>query len=992
MDSERWGQIEALYHAALERSEGERRAAFLQEACGEDQELRREVESLLSSGAAAGTCMAAAAMEVAAEALVVTGREGVKSGSRISQYQIVEKLGAGGMGEVYRARDTKLGREVALKVLPGAVADDRERMVRFEREAKILASLNHPNIAAIYGLEDSGQVRALVMELVEGPTLEERISAAAVYDRRVSSSERCGERRRALPLDEALGIAKQVAEALEYAHEHGVIHRDLKPANLKIRPDGAVKVLDFGIAKALEEGAASAAIPGVPTAETGATRAGMILGTAAYMSPEQARGQAVDRRTDIWAFGCVLYEMLTGKHAFAGETSGDTLAAVITREPEWDALPATTPAEIQRLVRRCLMKDPKRRLQAIGEARIAIEETLSGADSVAPGFRPASRDAALKASATSNISDSQIIAALVKRHKKAIAGVIAAGVSITAVLIFALYCALSGAPAPANLEFTRVTGSGEVQQADISPDGNYVAYVRDTAGKQSIWLKQLATGSDVLITTLDDDVCPGLAFSPDGSYVYFVRKDRLQPAGDLYQVPFLGGTPRKILAGISGPPALSPNGQRVAYVHTTVGEYSLLIAALDGSGERVLTSYQEPGRILPLRVAWSPDGKTLSFCQRSPRPVLKVIPAEGGPAEPVAGTHWRDIEDLTWLPGSRSLLVAGSPQDASAALRIPQLYEVSVEGGQARQITHGLSEYTRVRVSADGKTLLALQDQTLATIQVAAPGKEAETKTLSAGDRNRDGQDGLAWTPDGEIVYFSFSSGRGDLWEVGADGSNSHRLTNGGGFSFSYMPAVSLQGNFIAFTEWDGIGQIRIWRMDMDGSNLKQLTQGKVDLYPVISPDGRWVVFTRIQAGKYILMKVSSEGGTATQLGNYNLGWPSVSPDGRWIACANAVGGNQPSRLAMIPFAGGQPAKVFSVPDGAHPPLRWPPDGHAISFINSMNGADNIWEQPIAGGPPKPVTHFTSGKIFSFAWSRDGRLALSRGTEPVDAVLIKNIQ
>jgi hypothetical protein len=227
---------------------------------------------------------------------------------------------------------------------------------------------------------------------------------------------------------------------------------------------------------------------------------------------------------------------------------------------------------------------------------------------------------------------------------------------------------------------------------------------------------------------------------------------------------------------------------------------------------------------------------------------------------------------------------------------------------------------------------------------------------------------------------------------MGRDGSNPHRLTNGSEFLFSYWPAVSLRGNFIAFAQWDGTGRINIWRMDMDGSNLKRLTRGKVDLHPALSPDGRWLVFTRIQGGKYVLMKVSSEGGTATQLGNSNLGWPSVSPDGRWIACANAVGGNQPSRLAMVPFAGGQPAKVFSAPYGAHAPLRWPPDGHAISFINSVNGADNIWEQPVAGGPPKPVTHFTSGKIFWFAWSRDGRLALSRGAESIDAVLIRNFK
>ena len=278
----------------------------------------------------------------------------------IAHYHILGKLGAGGMGEVYRATDTRLGRDVALKALPEAFARDAERMARFEREAKVLASLNHPSIASIHGLEESGSKRALVMELVEGPTLAERIKQGAIS------------------LDEALPIAKQIAEALEYAHERGIIHRDLKPSNVKVRPDGQVKVLDFGLAKALEGEASAEELQNSPTLTAAATRAGVLLGTAAYMSPEQARGKRVDRRADIWAFGCVLYEMLTGQRTFTGETTSDTLAAVIKSDPEWTSLPASTPLRIRELLRRCLQKDPKNRLQAIGEARIAIEEVLSG--------------------------------------------------------------------------------------------------------------------------------------------------------------------------------------------------------------------------------------------------------------------------------------------------------------------------------------------------------------------------------------------------------------------------------------------------------------------------------------------------------------------------------------------------------------------------------------------------------------------------------------
>ena len=408
-------------------------------------------------------------------------------------------------------------------------------------------------------------------------------------------------------------------------------------------------------------------------------------------------------------------------------------------------------------------------------------------------------------------SDSQIIAGLVKRHKKAIMALMAAGIVIAAALIYALYRAASHPPTPpAALEFTRVTGSGDVQQADISPDGKYVAYVRETAGKQSLWLKQLATDSDVQIATLGQDKCDGLAFSPDGSYVYFVRRERLKANGNLYQVPSLGGTPRKVLKEIYAPPAFSPDGQRVAFVRLTPDEtrFSLLTGSLDGSGERVLASYKLPESIVSDRAAWSPDGKTLAFVLYSSQQVLTTIAAEGGQAQSVAGPHWEDIEDLTWLPGSRHLVVAGTPQGGSGSEATSQLYEVSLEGAEARQITHGLADYTEVRVSADGKTLLALQHQTLATLQVATPGKESEARTLSAGNQNDDGEDGLAWTPDGKIVYGSVRKGHQDLWEMGADGSNPQRLTSNDASSASASPAVSLRGGFIAFTQenrsWPG--------------------------------------------------------------------------------------------------------------------------------------------------------------------------------------------
>jgi serine/threonine protein kinase len=363
---EAWPRLKEVFAGARALA-SDARPAYLAAACDGDAALRREVEMLLASHE-----RAASFLETPAVLFDDTVLAPSLAGQRIGVYQIAARIGSGGMGEVYRARDTKLNRDVAIKVLLPAVANDPDRLARFSREAQLLASLNHPHIAQIHGLENSGGLPALVMELVEGPTLADRIERGAI------------------PLDEVLALAKQIAEALEAAHERGIIHRDLKPANIKIREDGTVKVLDFGLAKALDAASGARLNPvSSPTPGLLVTAAHVVLGTPAYMSPEQARGRPVDKRVDIWAFGVVLFEMLAGERLFAGETISDTLASVLKTEPNWHALPAAVPPSLRRLLRWCLEKDPKRRLQAIGDARLQIEDLIAGGPDDTVAVRPA---------------------------------------------------------------------------------------------------------------------------------------------------------------------------------------------------------------------------------------------------------------------------------------------------------------------------------------------------------------------------------------------------------------------------------------------------------------------------------------------------------------------------------------------------------------------------------------------------------------------------
>src|SRR5229473_5915304 len=539
------------------------------------------------------------------------------SGTKLGPYEIVAPLGAGGMGEVYRARDTKLGRDVALKLLPPLFAADADRVGRFEREARLLASLNDRHIGAIYGFEDAGNVPALVLELVEGDTLHDRV------------------RRGPLPLSEALAVAQQIADALDAAHRAGIIHRDLKPSNIKITPDGVVKVLDFGLAKALAAEGSGPDLSKSPTITGRGTIEGVILGTAAYMSPEQARGQPVDKRTDIWAFGCVLFEMLTGSSAFARETVTDTIAAVVGAEPDLKLLPANTPGSIRRLLMRCLQKDARRRLHDIADARIEIEDTIATPAEPVP-VPPPRRRSRLALSALSLGIAAALVVLWMARDR---------------------FARPVAAPSPPEIRVTRLTNLPGLEESPaISPDGRSLAFTAGVDGKRQVFLQLLAGGAPLQITrdTVDHQ-CP--RWSPDSSSIlYFSPAVSGTVQGSIWEIPALGGVPRRVLNSV-GCADVSTDG-RLALFRLAKDAIQLVTAPPDNSRFDVVAQFAPATYYLYLR--WSPDGRWIAFERGDNiRFDIFVAPATGG--EPHQVTHENNmISGFVWLPDSTGIIYSSS--------------------------------------------------------------------------------------------------------------------------------------------------------------------------------------------------------------------------------------------------------------------------------------------------------------------------------------------